>query len=37
MKYWSGLQPLTEENSSGVSQQDINSMMFSSQVIFASY
>ena len=37
MKYWSGLQPLTEENSSGVSQEDINSMMFSSQVIFASY
>ena len=37
MKYWSRLQPLTEENSSGVSQQDINSMMFSSQVIFASY
>ena len=37
MKYWSGLQPLTEENSCGVSQQDINSMMFSSQVIFASY
>ena len=37
MKYWSGLQPLTAENSSGVSQEDINSMMFSSQVIFASY
>ena len=37
MKYWSGLQPLTEENSCGVSQQDINSMIFSSQVIFASY
>ena len=37
MKYWSGLQPLTEENSSGVSQQDINSTLFASQVIVASY
>lgn len=37
MKYWSGLQPLTAENSSGASQQDINSTTFASQVIVASY
>ena len=37
MKYWSGLQPLTGENSPEVTQQYINSTMFASQVIVASY
>ena len=38
MEYWSGLPPLTKENSSPeVSQQDISNTMFASQVIVASY
>ena len=38
MEYWSGLPPLTKENSfPEVSQQDINNTMFASQIIVASY